>query len=127
MSDPRSTVDVAHLGEVYGRSREHLGAAIALFAGTFRETQLQCIGMVADGATLIFTADTDIPPLPVEALEPIAWRWLLEEHREPDGPRPNIDGGVHKGWAVFNQAWGYVGSCRRALFAVRPVWIMVGK
>lgn len=74
------------------------------------------------------TDRTDMTAFPYEftlsqAAE-FAWGWL--EHAEYE-PEPDIDGSNHKGFTVYNDAWGHIGREWQAFVAIEPVWQMYGK
>ncbi len=53
-----------------------------------------------------------------------AERWLAEQDY---GRQPGHDGDNGKGWRVYCEGWGHVGSMTYAICAVKPVWAMYGK
>jgi hypothetical protein len=53
-----------------------------------------------------------------------AWNWLAEQDY---GEQPDHDGSNHKGFVLFNDAWGHVAGDRYAIIAVGPAWAMAGK
>ena len=63
-------------------------------------------------------------PMDVEAAIPFAWNWL-KTAKYP--PQPDHDGSNHKGFEVFNEAWGRVGDRRNSFVAIKPEWQMYGK
>lgn len=64
-------------------------------------------------------------PMQGKALIEFAWHWL--ETAADYGRQPDHDGDNEKGWRVYNEAWGHVGSSVYAFVAVAPVWAMYGK
>jgi hypothetical protein len=80
------------------------------------------------GLVFLWAVDRDGIPLPFK-MDPLsaahfAWRWLAET----EFPRqPDHDGDNCKGWRIYNDAWGHVGSHRYAIIAVQPVWAILGK
>lgn len=72
--------------------------------------------------------EPSVLPLPfrMDALSAahFAGRWLAQT----EFPRqPDHDGDNRKGWRVYNEAWGHVGSYHYAIIAVQPAWAMLGK
>ena len=53
-----------------------------------------------------------------------ARRWLDEQDY---GREPDHDGDNGRGWRLYNEEWGRVGSWTGAFIAVKPAWAMYGK
>lgn len=53
-----------------------------------------------------------------------AWQWLQAQDY---GRELDHDGSNHKGFIMFNDAWGHVGGDHYAVIAIGPAWAMVGK
>jgi hypothetical protein len=51
-----------------------------------------------------------------------AWLDVQDYANEPDH-----DGDNSKGWRIFNEAWGHIGTYRGAICAIEPAWLMHGK
>lgn len=51
-----------------------------------------------------------------------AWLDATDYANEPDH-----DGDNSKGWRIYNEAWGHVGTYRGAICAVEPAWLEHGK
>lgn len=74
-------------------------------------------GMPAGGVKLPFKLD------PIGAAD-FATRWLAEQDY---GKEPDHDGDNGRGWRLYNESWGSVGSWTGAFIAVKPAWAMYGK
>lgn len=57
-------------------------------------------------------------------LSAIIQSWLDEV---PYGGQPDHDGSNKKGFRLYNEAWGHIGSHREAFLAVEPAWALYGK
>lgn len=53
-----------------------------------------------------------------------AWNWL---DAQDYGEEPDHDGSNHKGFILFNDAWGHVGGDHYAIVAIGKAWAMAGK
>jgi hypothetical protein len=53
-----------------------------------------------------------------------AWSWLVEQDY---GSQPDHDGSNHRGFILFNDAWGHVGGDSYAIIAIGSAWAMAGK
>ncbi len=63
-------------------------------------------------------------PMKLDAAIGFAWHWL---ESAVYGPQPDHDGSNHKGWRVYNEAWGHIDGEWRAFAAIQPEWMMYGK
>lgn len=54
-----------------------------------------------------------------------AHRWLQET--ADYGREPDHDGDNSKGWRVYTEGWGMIGSDYHAFVAIKPEWAMHGK
>ncbi len=63
-------------------------------------------------------------PLTLEQMGELAFGWLAQCDY---GEEPDHDGENHKGWRLYNEAWGHVRSDWRAFVAIEPAWAMYGK
>lgn len=66
-------------------------------------------------------------PLKWQAAADLAWEWLINQSDDSYKDRFDHDGSNGKGFKVYNEAWGRIGNCHYALFAVVPVWAWYGK
>lgn len=53
-----------------------------------------------------------------------AKRWLSEQDY---GGEPDHDGDNGRGWCLYTEGWGMVGSWHQSIVAVKPAWAMYGK
>lgn len=71
---------------------------------------------------------TEYHPLPSPMgpaqVVPIVREWLEQVDY---GPKPDFDGTAGKGFILFCNDWGFVGSCHAAFMAIQPKWAMYGK
>ena len=83
-----------------------------------------------DGKRLVlyWLKSEDATPLPypmtLDQAADFAAGWL--EHADY-GHEPDHDGDNGKGWRLYCESWGQVGSNHRAFAAVEPVWAIYGK
>lgn len=70
-----------------------------------------------DATKLPFTLD-------VAGAADFAGRWLAEQDY---GGQPDHDGDNGKGWRLYNEDWGRIGSQWEAFVAIKPEWAMYGK
>lgn len=63
-------------------------------------------------------------PLTHGLILPIIEAWL---EAVDYGDEPDHDGDNGKGWRVYNEDWGHVGSDPYAFLAIEPAWAMYGK
>ncbi len=66
---------------------------------------------------------TPLPyPLKVEEAIEFVWGWLKQAEYPPEnGPSP------HKGFKVYNEQWGMIGSDHSTFIAIKPYWTWYGK
>lgn len=53
-----------------------------------------------------------------------AFRWLAEADY---GREPDHDGDNERGWRLYTEGWGRIGSWDGSFVAVKPAWAMFGK
>lgn len=70
-----------------------------------------------DNMKLPFTLDVD-------GATDFAMRWLSAQDY---GNEPDHDGDNGKGWQIYTEGWGHVGSDYHSVCAVKPAWAMYGK
>lgn len=72
----------------------------------------------------VFNVKEFTPPLDVSQITDFAWKWL----KETEYPSPSENDGIeYKGWRVYNEEAGIVGSHNQTVVAVKPFWIYIGK
>lgn len=71
-----------------------------------------------------FEALPSLVTLDTKGIADLIQRWLDSVEY---GCQPDHDGHNSKGWRLYNEKWGHVDNCSRAIFAVTPVWAMYGK
>lgn len=122
--------------DVNGRSKQMLGAALALaFQQEGERTTAK--GYVLDPARGMILLWHDHPPcvrfldpLDAEAATEFVWDWLKT--------RPEVacvgwdedadhDGHNERGWRVFCEGWGHVAGNHYAIVAVKPAYLWMGK
>src|ERR1700690_3444552 len=57
----------------------------------------------------------------------MVWSWLLEQPEEKYQDYMDHDGSNGKGFKIYNEYWGHVGSSHYAICAVLPIWSWYGK
>lgn len=72
------------------------------------------------------TVTSTVLPFPLDLNTSIsfAWHWLTTS--ADYGNEPDHDGDNGKGWRVYNENWGRVGSFY-GFVAIKPAWAMYGK
>lgn len=107
--------------------RDNLKAALTIVSSQHR----QAVGysVSPEKGLIFYWAEHDkmtaLPfKLDVEGMTDFATRWLAEQAY---GREPDHDGDNDKGWRVYNEAWGKIGSDWQTFIAVRPAWACYGK
>lgn len=81
------------------------------------------------GLILYWLETKDATPFIAPIKDPIevaaqVMNWLLQQDY---GTQPDHDGDNGKGWRLYCEDWGQVGSDSRAFVAIQPSWAMYGK
>ena len=87
-------------------------------------------GYRVDGKRLIlyWTKSDKATPMLYEMTLPQAAEFVLGWLSNQDyGREPDHDGDNGKGWRLYNEAWGHIGTEYQAFVAVEPVWAWYGK
>lgn len=127
--------------DITSKGREHFDAAVRLAKSSHDAAAAMCVHPVHGlvffwmGPTLgaVDTFDghrIDALAFPVkgaEALANLAWEWLTAV--VDYGQEPDLDGSVSKGFRVRSRVRTdkYCAASHRVLFAVEPVWALLGK
>ena len=66
-------------------------------------------------------------PMDCKAATEMVWSWLQEQPKEKYREELDHDGSNGRGFKIYNEYWGHVGSSHYAILAVLPVWAWYGK
>ena len=90
----------------------------------------ELLGVVIGAPCLVFSwhAEEKMYPFPSKISSQLAatfaWEWLSKQNY---GQQPDHDGSNHKGFIVFNDAWGHFAGNHYSFVGVGPAWAMYGK
>lgn len=66
-------------------------------------------------------------PMDCRAATEMVWGWLAEQPEEKYIDYMDHDGSNGRGFRVYNETWGHVGSSHYAFAGILPVWSWYGK
>lgn len=65
-----------------------------------------------------------LAPVGYEAAASAVKAWLDAQDYANE---PDHDGDNSRGWRIYNEEWGHIGTYRGAICAIEPAWLMHGK